>query len=261
MITAEEDGVMPYKARKNSNTGSVVNASQVTINEKDDRFYCITPRCDAVMKAVNVGNIEEAYFRRLPSSPYHISANCMRCGITFEKTKYDESKFTTQRFADWVLSEPSSSHKGTTGTKIHKVGGGSMGFHSLGTIYKMCVSLGKNEKYNGVLIDDIFVDEENYSRYNNSLNGFLVVECSFYKKVYKESSLLFNYPTNFKEPHIIVRMNFANEELCWKYYKKFEGCHHTEPIAIAGVWRPENSNSEAQFECDYVSSRQIYVVK
>ena len=43
---------MPYIARKNSNTGPVVNASQVTINEKDDKFYCITPRCDAVMKIV-----------------------------------------------------------------------------------------------------------------------------------------------------------------------------------------------------------------
>ena len=63
-----------------------------------------------------MGNIEEAYFRRLPLSPYHISANCMRCGITFDKTKYDESKFTMQGFADWVLSEPSSNHKGNTGT-------------------------------------------------------------------------------------------------------------------------------------------------
>lgn len=30
---------MPFIARRNSNTGPVVNASQVTINEKNDRFY------------------------------------------------------------------------------------------------------------------------------------------------------------------------------------------------------------------------------
>lgn len=40
---------------------------------------------------------------------------------------------------------------------------------------------------------------------------------------------------------------------------KFKECHHTEPIA--GIWRLENGNLEAEFECDYVSSRQIYVVK
>ena len=252
---------MPYKARKNSNTGPVVNASQVTINEKDDRFYCITPRCDAVMKIVKVGNIEEAYFRRLPSSPYHISANCMRCGITFDKTKYDESKFTMQGFADWVLSESSSNHKGNTGTNTKKVGGRNIGFRSLGRIYDMCVVYGKKGKYNGVLIDDIFADEENYPRYSNNLNGFLVVECSFYKKIYGENSLLFNYPTNFKNPHNIVKLNFDNEKECWKYYDVFKGCHHTEPIAIAGIWRPTSGISEAQYECDYESSRQIYVVK
>ena len=93
----------------------------------------MTPGCAAVMKVVNVGNVKEAFFRRLPTYPHHISANCVRCGITFDITKYDESKF--------------------------------------------------------------------------------------------------------KE------------------------CHHTEPIAVVGIWRPTNGDSEAQFECDFVSSRQIYVVK
>lgn len=252
---------MPYKARRNSNVGPEVNASQVTINEKDDKFYCTTPGCAAVMKIVNVGNVEEAFFRRLPSYPHHISANCMRCGITFDRTKYVESKFTMQGFADWVFSEPSSNHKGNTGTNTNKVGGGSIGFRSLGRIYDMCVALGKGEQYNGVLIDDIFADEENYERYNNSLNGFLVVECSFYKKIYGESSLLFNYSTNYNNPHIIVKINFADKELCWNYHDKFKGCDHTEPIAIAGIWRPMTGNTVAKFECDIVSSRQIYVVK
>lgn len=252
---------MPYKARRNSNTGPEINASHVTINEKNDKFYCTTLGCDAVMKIVNVGNVEETFFRRLPSYPHHISANCMRCGITFDKTKYVESKFTMQGFADWVFSEPNSNHKGNTGTNTRKVGGRSIGFRSLGRIYDMCVVLGKTGAYNGNLIDDIFADEENYARYNNNLNGFLVVECSFYKKIYGESSLLFNYPTNFKNPHIIVKLNFADEKVCWEYYKKFKGCHHTEPIAIAGIWKPINGISEAQFECDYVSSRQIYIVK
>ena len=62
-------------------------------------------------------------------------------------------------------------------------------------------------------------------------------------------------------PHNIVKLNFDNEKECWKYYDNFKGCHHTEPIAIAGIWRPTSGISEAQYECDYESSRQIYVVK
>lgn len=124
----------------------------------------------------------------------------------------------------------------------------------------MC-GIGKTEIYNGVLIDNIFADEEFYAGYNNNLNRFLVLECSFYKKIYGENSLLLNYSINYNNPHFIVKINFADEELCWNYYNKFKGCHNTEPIAIAGVWGPEYSNSKAQFECDYVSSRQIYVVE
>lgn len=261
MIDLSEGGFMPYKARRNSNNGQEVSASQVTINEKNDLFYCMTPGCDAVMKIVNVGNVEEAFFRRLPSSQHHISTNCIRCGIVFDETKYVESKFTMQGFSDWVFSEPNSNHKGTTGAKTKKVGGGSIGFRSLGRIYDMCVVLGKDRTYNGVLIDDIFADEENYARYRNNLNGFLIVECSFFKKVYEESLLLFNYPADYRNPHIILKVNFEDKEMCWKYYNKFKGCHHTEPIVIVGIWKPINDTSEAQFECDFVSSRQIYVVK
>lgn len=48
----------------------------------------------------------------------------MRCWITFDKTKYGESKFTMQGFADWAFSEPSSNYKGTN---RKKVGVGSRG--------------------------------------------------------------------------------------------------------------------------------------
>lgn len=221
----------------------------------------MTPGCDAVMKVVNVGNIEEAYFRRLPTSPHHIGADCVRCAITFDRTKYDESKFTIHGFADWIFANPNLSHKGHTGTITRKMGGGSIGFRTLGKVYEMCVALGKKATYNGVLIDDIFADGENYARYSNNINDLLIVECSFFKKVYGESSLLFNYSTNFRKPHIVVKVNFEDEKLCWKYYNKFRGCHHTEPIVVVGIWRPTNGASEAQFECDFVSSRQIYVVR
>ncbi len=252
---------MPYRARRNNNNGPEVHASRVTINERNDFFYCMTPGCDAVMKVVNVGNVEKAYFRRLPTYPHHSSANCVRHGITFDKTKYDESKFTMHGFAEWIFAKPNLGHKGHTRTTTRKEGGRSIGFRTLGKVYEMCVALGKMETYNGVLIDDIFADEENYARYSNNLNDLLIVECSFFKKVYRESSLLFNYSTNFRNPHIVVKVNFEDEEMCWKYYYKFKGCHHTEPIAVVGIWRPTNGTSEARFECDFVSSRQIYIVK
>lgn len=250
---------MPYEAK--NGTGDVVKASDITITEKDDIFYCCTPNCHAEMKIVNLGNVKEAYFRRLPSSPYHINAKCVRCGITFDKTKYDESRFSKKAAFDWLFSPPDSSHKGKTGTKTGKRGCTSIGFRSLGNIYRLCASLEKTDTYNGVLIDDIFADYENFSRYENNIEGNLILECSYYRKVYKELALLFNYPSDFKSAHNIVRLDFADEELFWKYYNKLKGCHHTEPIVIAGNWKNTTGNPDYQAQCTIVSSRQIYVVK
>lgn len=61
---------------------------------------------------------------------------------------------------------------------------------------------------------------------------YVIVECNFYKKVYNESALLFNYPADFKKPHNIVRVDFDSEDKCMNYYYKYKGFHHTEPIVI-----------------------------
>lgn len=136
---------MPYEAKRGSRTGRVIKAEAVTGDEQHDTFYCATSGCMAEMSIVNQGNIEEAYFRRKPSSPAHISVKCVRCGISFDRSKYDETKFTTKGLFEWMFSEPTDSHKGKTGTKTGKKGGGTIGFRSLGNIYRLCASMSKTD--------------------------------------------------------------------------------------------------------------------
>lgn len=253
---------MPYEARRYSSSGPIIKARDCKITEIHNQFYCKTPGCRAIMSLVNTGNIEEAYFRRKPSSPYHTSADCVRCGIVFDKTKYDETKFVKNEAFDWLFSPPAETHKGTTGTKKGTKGGGKSPVRTLGKLYEMCVSLGKEEEYNGYKIGEFFADAENYIYYSENLEGNIIAECSYFKKAYNEYALLFNYSTNPFVEHILVKVKFGdNTEAFWKYYNKFEGCHHTEPIAIAGNWTKSPGGSESVFECDYKSSRQIYYVR
>lgn len=56
----------------------------------------------------------------------------------------------------------------------------------------------KNDHYNNYRIGDFFADEENYDVYGKKLEGYVIVECSFFQKVYDEPMLLFNYPVNYK---------------------------------------------------------------
>ena len=253
---------MSHKARRYNNSGPEIMASEVHIDDIDDIYYCWTSGCEAKMTIVNAGDADEAYFRRIPSSKHHISANCVRCSIVFDETKYDEKRFNKDNAFAWMYEKTLPRPKNETGAMRKKVGGGpSRGIRTLGKIYEMCVTKDKMDNYNGVLINDIFADEENYSTYGTALNGNMIVECSYYKKVFKEKAILFNYPTDFRKPHVVLRVNFNNEQECWNYYNRLKGCHHTEPIAIAGDWSPVIGNSSYQFQCDFISKRQIYFVK
>lgn len=252
---------MPDKAKENRDATDTVLAKNIPITKIKDTYYCVTPDCPALMTIVKAGNIKEAYFRRIPSSPYHISSDCVRCSLIFEESKYDERKFNVDDAFGWFYESPIPRFENKTGLKEGHVGGKSLKLRTLGNIYKMCVSKNKTDTYNGILIDDLFADKENFERYRNGLIGNKIVECSYWTKVYNKSALLFNYPTDFTQPHIILRVNFSDEDMCWKYFNKFKGCHHTEPIAIAGEWTITPENSNYQFECTIVSSRQIHYVK
>lgn len=255
---------MPYEAKRGRESEIKVKASEVSADEQHNTFYCVTADCKAKMIIVNQGNVEEAYFRRKPSSQAHISAKCFRCGITFDKTRYDEDKFSKTGLFDWLFSPPVDSHKGKTGTKKGKKGGSTIGMRSLGNVYRLCASMNKSEVYNGVLIDDIFADYENAERYMNNLEGHLIVEVTYYCKLYKQKALLFNYPSDFRTKHNIVRVDFKDERTFWNYYNKLEKnkkTKHTEPIVIAGLWEKVEGNSEYQAQCTIVSTRQIYFPK
>lgn len=252
---------MPDKAHKDSKTGDIVKACDCTISDLNKRFYCIVEGCNAFMSLVSATSNHDAYFRRLKTSPKHISAKCVRCSMIFDSSKYDESRFDRNSAFDWMFTPPKTK-RGNTGTRTGHCGGGSHNsLRTLGNIYRMCVTKDKADTYNGYVNDDMFADNENYSKYKTDLIGNIIVECSFYRKVYGESALLFNYPTDYRYGHIVIRLNFLDEQECWNYYNKLKDSHHTEPIAIAGNWEEVNGNPDYKFQCDFLSSRQIYAVR
>lgn len=251
---------MPPKAHKGSKIGPIVEAGKCGITDVKELFYCITPGCSAEMTLVSAGNPEEAYFRKNPSSPDHISPNCSKCSIIFRDSDYDESKFDKDKAFEWIFGT-GSIKRGESGTVKGEVGGGKPSIRTLGSLYSLCINKEKRDYYNGVLIDDLIADDENYSRYSGGMEGSLIAECSFYKKAYKEFALIMNYPVDFKKSHGHVKIVFENESMFWDQYNKLKTSSHIEPIAIAGDWKKVIANPEYQSECTIYSNRQIYYVK
>lgn len=252
---------MPPIARRYNNRGPIVFARDVKVTDKDNEYYCATIGCRAKMSIVKVGNIDEAFFRRLSSSPNHISSNCFRCGLVFDKTKYEETLFQKDLAFDWLYEKAIQRPQCPTGKNTNTVGGNIQRIRTLKQIYEMCVTRTKNDRYNGVMINDIFADEENFAVYKGALVNDLIVECSYYKKAFNETALIMNYPTDFRKPHIHIKLNFADKKMFWYYYEQFKDLDHFEPIVIAGNWKPVVGNLEAQFECEIISSRQLHIVK
>ena len=252
---------MPIKARIGSINGKIVYANEVQLKDIHQKFYCATPGCSAEMTLVQGGDIQNAYFRRVKSSPPHTSIYCTRCSIRFEVSQYDEKKFNIDTAFNYILGQGSSFQRGDTGNKTGRKGGGKPGIRTLGNLYYLCINKSKNDYYNGILIDDILADKENYSRYCNNLKGNLLVECSFYKKVMNEPILLFNYPSDFKKTHNIVEVHFADQQMCWDYYWKCRECSHIEPIVIAGNWETIFHKGKYVSKCQINSSRQFMIVK
>ena len=149
--------IMPKKAmRLNQKVWEEVSAADCEIGDVGRTFKCCTERCRAEMVLVSAAESRAAYFRNA-----------------------------------------SRTNRGDTGTRQGNVGGGRhLRIHTLPILYAMCISETKNEMYNGILIDDIFADENNYERYQQGIEDYKIVETTFYHKIKDELAFRLNYPAN-----------------------------------------------------------------
>lgn len=115
--------------------------------------------------------------------------------------------------------------------------------------------------YSGIYINDILACRHNFDLYYHGFEGFKIVEVTYYKKVYRESALLFNYPCydNRKKVHKLVRVNFEDSKECWKYYNDFKESNHKEPMILAGIWKKTN-NPNCICECTFYHKNQLFLL-
>ena len=251
---------MPNRAYMYNKTGSPVDANKVGIENRDTKFICCTENCNAEMILCKAGT-EDAYFRSRKKQD-HVSANCIKSSIFFNPDKYDEALFDIGFAFESMLGQNhtiQTINRGEIGVRRGVVGGHRrIRIHTLPILYAMCISKDKNETYNGVLIDDIFADKDNYQRYSNGIEGFKIVETSFYSFTDAEKSITLNYPINNKGMNSWVKIRFEEEALYKSQKRKLYKSLHIEPIIIAGGWTKSPKESKHHSECVIHKKSQIY---
>lgn len=259
---------MPNFANIDIPEGTKVNANSVPINYRNHKFFCTTPGCKAEMVFCNGGTQHDAYFRSKNINA-HIGSECIKKTISFDKSAYDESSFDLDfAFASILGLNPGRINACSSySTKNLQVGQGRHNrVHTLPLLYSLCLSLGKKGLYNGYPIDDILADNENFDRYSGKIEGYKLVETSYYKKVYNELSFLMNYPSNnmnppFRNHWVKITFHSSLKNFYWDTYKKLKQSSHLEPIIVAGLWTMAPPNAKYQSECVITGKNQLYWAK
>ncbi len=210
------------------------------------------------MILVNAANPLDAFFRSKDKSQ-HISNKCIKNSIIFDASKYAENRFDINFAFDSMLGKRPSTERGTTGTKTGSVGGSrQLRIHTLPKLYAMCISKDKTDNYNGILIDEILVDNENFDKYSGGIKGNRIVETSKYHKAKDELAFIMNYPAGNFGTGSWVKIIFEDTQMFWNQYNKLKNSNHIEPIIIAGNWETISGNPEFHSQCVIHSESQIY---
>ena len=248
---------MAYEAYLDKEKKILLKAKDAAINHINKSFYCKTPGCKTCMTLVDAANPESAYFRKLPSSPKHLSIFCSADGI-FNPTQYEEKKFDFEDLADKIMSENRSKDiHGLGSTEVH-AGGGKKSISTVKQMYLMCR---KYAEYNGIKTNNILADERNFEENKNSILGKKIVQCTYYRKLYNEDSFIMNYPSFPYKNGKHIRIDFEDSELSWEFYNKVKSSNHKELILILGDWKTGGIGNEYIARCTIYRKRQYSFLK
>lgn len=258
---------MPQYAYMNNKEGNPIDANRVPVFTKINKpkFFCCTKNCMAEMILCKHGT-GEAYFKS-KNILDHLSNKCIKNSIVFKESSYNENLFDKDYAFESILGIKHSSKpisRGNTGSRKGNIGGSrNCRIHTLPLLYAMCLSKGKAGNYNGVSIDDMLADDENYNRYKNGITGYKIVETSKYYEIEKDFSFMMNYPADNR---VIgngswVKVTFDSKALFEKYVDQLKNSSHIEPVIIAGDWKLAKSGSKHHSECIIHKASQIYFAK
>ena len=226
--------------------------------DKDIRFYCPNPQCDAYMYIRNIDGVSASYFSANPSHG-HIDGCVYGATNGFNPNSYCEDKFEFDN-ALVALTTPSKPQTKKITPGEHGIGPSNpKPLRTIRQIYSMCKSYACSDTYNKITIGQMLLDNRSFYMYPKGVFGQRLIEGKskrprFYDSSKKEISLIIS--DEGKEYTFILE--FDDENL-FKEIKNVVFPNRDYLVVVAGKWR---SSGSFNVFCTTVSSKkQIAIIK
>lgn len=245
---------MSFIAYKDSSRTQIIYADSCTINNKNTRYYCENPNCQAHLYIRAIDSALTTHFYALKEHPH--TGWCNKNQLNFTPTDYIENNFNYDAIFDMILSSSEKHSKNSIEFSWHNGKGKSHVLNKTAQIYTMCKSYRPENTYNGIKIWQMLFDVRSNYLLTKGLFGKHLIECCFYRYDNVNHYIYFNYPLNQSLPNKYkLRIHITETDLYYKLRKKIYNKENL-PIVITGDWDKYSTNS---FACEVYSGKQIYL--
>lgn len=226
--------------------------------DKNTRFYCPNPECDAHMYICNLDGVSATYFRAKKIKG-HIDGCIYSSAHGFNPNEYKEEDFQFEdALSNLMIQSKQQSKKETP--EAHDVGPVTpRPPHTIQQIYSMCKSYDCADTYNDKEIGQMLVDDRSIYRYPKGVFGWRIIEGKRKKPKFYDNSKLeiaLVAPVNTEKYEFILK--FEDEKL-FKIIKNLIYNNRDKVIVVAAQWAP--SGKYNVFSTSFVSKKQLAIIK
>ena len=237
----------------------IIRSNQVIEEDRNTRFYCPNPRCNAELYICAIDGSKNAYFRATKSNSKHDLKCPYGTSVSeFDSNNYDESTFVFDVAINNLLCATKTSSS-TSGSTTH--GTGEPGIHTVKTLrqmYALCKSLSVRDKYAGKEIGEMILDDRSQYRYPKGCFGNKLIEATVDGKIYdnKKKEVYLVAPINSKKYTFIL--SFSDETI-YKTIRTEIYNNKDKIIVVAGKW--QSSGTYNKFKSEIISKKQVAIIK
>lgn len=239
----------------------ILYAKDALKEDKNIRFYCPNPNCDAHMYICSVKGSSSAYFRAVYKQHQHILDCPFHSSNGFNPNNHDEEAFDFENsLKKLMLSSTRISKRGLT--TPHRTGKlKNKPLKTIRQIYDMCKSYVCTDEYNHVAIGQMLVDDRSAYMYPKGVFGYRIIEGMVSKGYFYNTNKLEIKIAGPIRPLINQEYMFIlkfEQDSLFKEIKNITYENRDKIIVVAGNWKA--SGAFNAFYSNITSKKQITII-